>query len=195
MRINAGDCLSSIAQKVGVSLQSLERANPQVKNPNLIFAGANLNVPGARDEFVGGSSTAGGAPTTGGAAAASSGPMPSGTVGQWIQQAMQAMQAAGIDTSKINPQDLNTIIMHESGGNPRAINNWDSNAVAGHPSQGLMQTIPSTFAAYALPGHGDILNPVDNIIAGARYAMSRYGSISNVPGVAAVNSGGSYVGY
>lgn len=39
----------------------------------------------------------------------------------------------------------------ESGGNPNAINNWDSNAKAGHPSQGLMQTIPGTFAAYAEP--------------------------------------------
>jgi SLT domain-containing protein len=58
-----------------------------------------------------------------------------------------------------------------------------------------MQTIPSTFNAHALPGHGNITNPVDNIIAGTRYAISRYGSTSNVPGVKAVRSGGSYVGY
>jgi len=29
-----------------------------------------------------------------------------------------------------------------------------------------MQTIPSTFRHYALPGHTDILDPVDNIVAG-----------------------------
>lgn len=119
-----------------------------------------------------------------------------GNVDSWIQQALQAM---GISPSDPNyAQDVNAlkiIIQHESGGNPNAINNWDSNAQAGHPSQGLMQTIPSTFAQYALPGHNNILNPVDNIIAGARYAMSRYGSIANVPGVVAVNRGGSYVGY
>ena len=58
-----------------------------------------------------------------------------------------------------------------------------------------MQTIDSTFNSYALPGHKDIWNPVDNIIAGVRYALSRYGTLDNVPGVAAVHSGGSYVGY
>ncbi|MGH3989690.1 MAG: transglycosylase SLT domain-containing protein, partial [Pseudonocardiaceae bacterium] len=39
---------------------------------------------------------------------------------------------------------VKTIIVHESGGNPDAINNWDSNAARGTPSQGLMQTIPAT---------------------------------------------------
>jgi SLT domain-containing protein len=58
-----------------------------------------------------------------------------------------------------------------------------------------MQTIPPTFNAYALPGHGDIHNPVDNIIAGVRYALARYGSPDNVPGVAAVRNGQPYVGY
>ncbi len=118
-----------------------------------------------------------------------------GNVGQWIGQAMQVMQQHGVDTSKINPQDLATIIQHESSGNPNAINRTDSNAAAGHPSQGLMQTIPSTFNAYALPGHNSITNPVDNIIAGSRYILSRYGSTANVPGIKALNSGGSYVGY
>jgi SLT domain-containing protein len=58
-----------------------------------------------------------------------------------------------------------------------------------------MQTIEPTFRAYALPGHGDIRNPVDNIIAGTRYALARYGSLSNVPGVVAVHNGQPYVGY
>jgi SLT domain-containing protein len=58
-----------------------------------------------------------------------------------------------------------------------------------------MQTIDSTFSSYALPGHTDIWNPVDNIVAGVRYALSRYGSLDDVPGVAAVHNGGSYVGY
>jgi uncharacterized protein YukE len=71
----------------------------------------------------------------------------------------------------------------------------NSNAQAGHPSKGLMQTIDSTFSSHALPGHGNIYNPVDNIIAGVRYALGRYGSIGNVPGIRAVHSGGSYVGY
>lgn len=199
-RIKSGDTLSAIAQRYHTSVSALAKTNG-IKNPNLIIAGKSLNIPGSKDEFIpsggkGGGSTGG----TGGTQASSGsssvgGPMPSGQVGDWIKQAMGELQKAGVDTSKINPQDIATIIQHESGGNPNAVNNWDSNAKAGHPSKGLMQTIQSTFDAYKLPGHNNILNPVDNIIAGVRYAMSRYGSISNVPGIKAVHSGGSYVGY
>lgn len=71
----------------------------------------------------------------------------------------------------------------------------NSNAKAGHPSKGLMQCIDSTFNAHKLPGHNDIYNPVDNIIAGVRYTMSRYGSIANTPGLQAMSHGGGYVGY
>ena len=60
--------------------------------------------------------------------------------------------------------------MHESAGNPSAVNGWDSNAAKGTPSIGLLQVIQPTFNAYQLAGHGNIYNPVDNIIAGARYA-------------------------
>lgn len=69
-----------------------------------------------------------------------------------------------------------TRIRMESGGNPRAINLWDSNAKAGHPSKGLMQTIQGTFNAYAGPYRGrGIYDPFANIYAGVNYAMHRYG--------------------
>ncbi|WP_103353604.1 tape measure protein [Amycolatopsis sp. CA-128772] len=94
----------------------------------------------------------------------------------WIAQ---AMALTGVPANWAGP--LNTLIMRESGGNPRAINLWDSNAQAGHPSQGLMQTIPGTFAAYRDPRlPNDIYNPVANIVAGINYIRSRYGSIFNV---------------
>jgi LysM repeat protein len=204
-RIKSGDTLSQIAQRYHTTVGALAKAN-QIKNPNLIIAGKSLNIPGSKDEFIpakgggksggksGGTSSTGGTQAAGGSTSVG-GPMPKGQVGDWIKQAMSELQKAGVDTSKINPQDIATIIQHESGGNPNAVNNWDSNAKAGHPSKGLMQTIQSTFDAYKLPGHNNILNPVDNIIAGVRYAMSRYGSISNVPGIKAVHNGGSYVGY
>ncbi len=95
----------------------------------------------------------------------------------------------------MNPDDIATIIDHESGGDPDATNGWDSNAAKGTPSVGLMQTIGPTFAAHKLPGHGDIHDPVDNIIAGVRYAIARYGSVSGVPGVEALAHGHRYVGY
>ena len=116
-------------------------------------------------------------------------------VQSWINQAFKVLEADGVPASELNEAGVLMIIEHESSGNPNAINNWDSNAKAGDPSRGLMQVIGTTFSAYQLPGHGNIYNPVDNIIAGVRYALSRYGSIQNVPGVRSVNSGGSYVGY
>jgi hypothetical protein len=118
-----------------------------------------------------------------------------GETGRWIAEAQTVLKEHGVPLSKMNARDINTIIEHESSGNPDAINRWDSNAAAGHPSEGLMQTIAPTFNEFKLRGHGQILNPVDNIIAGVRYALSRYGSISNVPGVKAVHAGDAYVGY
>lgn len=57
------------------------------------------------------------------------------------------------------------VIQHESGGNARAINLWDSNAQAGHPSKGILQFIDSTFLHYAMPGHHDIWKPFDQLLA------------------------------
>jgi len=116
-------------------------------------------------------------------------------VDAWILQAIQILVASGTPASQLNPQHIWHIIEHESSGNPSAVNNWDYNAAAGTPSIGLMQTIQPTFNAYALPGHGEITNPVDNIIAGTRYALARYGSLDNVPGIVALGKGQPYVGY
>lgn len=118
------------------------------------------------------------------------GAKPPGTLASWINT---ALAIAGLPTS--DASDINIIAQHESGGDPWSINLTDSNAMAGHPSEGIMQTIPSTFKSYAMAGHTDIWNPVDNIIAGAKYAIARYGSLDKVPGVVAVNAGRGYVGY
>jgi hypothetical protein len=113
----------------------------------------------------------------------------------WVQQARQILINQGVDPSLMNEDQMLALIQHESSGNPNAINLWDSNATAGHPSKGLMQTIDSTFTEHHLPGHDNIYAPVDNIIAGTRYAIDRYGSISDVPGVRNLENGRGYVGY
>jgi SLT domain-containing protein len=114
----------------------------------------------------------------------------------WIEEAFEVLEQHGVPPSQLDLQDVLLIIEHESAGDPNSINDYDINAQNGDPSRGLMQTIGATFNEYALPGHdSDIYNPVDNIIAGCRYAISRYGSLSAVPGVVAVREGGSYVGY
>lgn len=109
-----------------------------------------------------------------------------GGLDNWLMQAL-AITGQGMN----NLSALRYIAMMESGGDPNAINLWDSNAAAGHPSKGLMQTIDSTFGAYALPGMNDIWNPVHNTVAAIRYMIDRYGGIGNHPGLGS----GGYVGY
>ncbi|MGB6162515.1 MAG: transglycosylase SLT domain-containing protein [Pseudonocardiaceae bacterium] len=91
---------------------------------------------------------------------------------------------------------VKTIIMHESGGNPSAINTWDSNAAAGTPSQGLMQTIPSTFRACVLPSlaGNSITDPVANITAGIRSMIAHHG-IDTVMNGGRRDAHGNYIGY
>ncbi|HEX4253383.1 MAG TPA: transglycosylase SLT domain-containing protein [Pseudonocardia sp.] len=113
----------------------------------------------------------------------------------WIQQAVAILREHGYRPEQIDPEAIETIIRHESSGDPAAVNNWDSNAARGTPSMGLMQTIEPTFDRWHVPGHGEILDPVDNIVAGVRYAVDRYGSVSLVPGVLSLAAGRAYRGY
>ncbi|UBZ19674.1 hypothetical protein JS609_02789 [Bacillus subtilis] len=111
-------------------------------------------------------------------------------VKKWVAQAL-SIKGLGSEYAGA----LETIAMKESGGNPNVVNNWDSNAKAGHPSQGLMQFIPSTFNAHKEPGHGNIKNPVDQILAAINYLNSRYGGILKHPGLVSMAHGGPYRGY
>jgi soluble lytic murein transglycosylase-like protein len=109
----------------------------------------------------------------------------------WIAEALQVM---GL------PQHLapgvKKIILAESGGNPHAINTWDSNALRGTPSRGLMQTIPSTFRAYVHPElrGRPITDPVANITAGVRYMIDRYG-VETLARGGRTDGYGGYLGY
>ncbi|MGH9549242.1 MAG: transglycosylase SLT domain-containing protein, partial [Terriglobales bacterium] len=99
----------------------------------------------------------------------------------------EALHLAGVLVTEQNISAVNTIVTRESSWNPNNTCTWDSNARAGHPSTGLMQTIPSTFRQYALPGlNNNIHDPLSNLVAGIRYAQARYGrdGISGVERVA-----------
>ncbi len=44
-RVKSGDTMYKLAQRFGVGLQDLIRANPHIPNPNLIFPGQLLYIP------------------------------------------------------------------------------------------------------------------------------------------------------
>lgn len=50
--VRSNDTLSGIAARNGLSVDALLRANPQLRNPDLIHPGMRLNLPGSRDEFT-----------------------------------------------------------------------------------------------------------------------------------------------
>lgn len=93
---------------------------------------------------------------------------------KWIEEARKYVTIEDVGR-------LITLIMRESGGNPRAINLTDINAQRGDPSKGLMQTIGATFSRYRDPRlPNDPFDPVANIVAGMNYIHARYGSLANV---------------
>lgn len=98
-------------------------------------------------------------------------------VQQWADIAEKALRL----TNQYSVSNLNALLMqmqHESGGNPNAINLWDSNAKKGIPSKGLMQVIDPTFRSYAMsPYDSNIYDPLSNMVAAIRYTVSRYGSL------------------
>ena len=101
----------------------------------------------------------------------------SGGASRWASVALQALALEGQPASWLGL--LLRRMNQESGGNPMAQNNWDSNAMRGDPSRGLMQTIGSTFRAYHDPRlANNIFDPLANIAAAIRYTLGRYGTLS-----------------
>jgi hypothetical protein len=99
-----------------------------------------------------------------------------GGVQRWRGVVLEALRMLGQPTSYLG--DVLTQMQHESGGNPQAVNNWDSNAKKGTPSKGLMQTIQSTFDSFAGPLRGrGVFDPLANVFAALAYALSRYGDL------------------
>lgn len=103
---------------------------------------------------------------------------PSGSgVTRWTPQVIQALAANGLSTSPDMVARILRQIATESGGNERVVQGdiGDINNRTGDLAKGLMQTISATFNAYKFPGHGDIFNGYDNLLAALNYAKHRYG--------------------
>ncbi|HFO1076511.1 TPA: tape measure protein [Enterococcus faecium] len=97
---------------------------------------------------------------------------------RWRSQVIEAAKMVGFPTDKGHIDRIISQIQTESGGNEKAVQGGytDINTITGDLAKGLMQTISATFNAYKMPGHGNIFNGYDNILAGLRYIMARYGT-------------------
>ncbi|WP_416561637.1 transglycosylase SLT domain-containing protein [Nocardia testacea] len=212
------DAVVAIDNTIGATVRKMQSAHNELENKSLqvpqdrsgstgaapASSGAPMSSGSPASPLMGGQSSDGGDSGSdddsgsGGEITGTSGrptKMPTGDLAQWIDQAIEVLRENGYDIKDSDAAIIATMIEKESSGDPNAINLWDSNAEAGTPSKGLMQTIDPTFNAHALPGHTDIWNPVDNICAGTAYAIDRYGSLENVPGIVNMSHGAGYVGY
>ena len=92
-------------------------------------------------------------------------------VARWRPYVLRALKMLNLSESLVGK--VLKQIQTESGGNSKAMGGTDGLA-DGH-AEGLMQVKPGTFNAYKLPGHNNIWNGFDNLLAGLNYAKHRYG--------------------
>jgi murein DD-endopeptidase MepM/ murein hydrolase activator NlpD len=85
--------------------------------------------------------------------------------GDWTPVMQNAASLVGEKLSSGDIANIKNRIRVESGGRETVVNNWDSNAAAGHPSKGLLQFIDNTFNYYCRPPYTNIMKGLDQLIA------------------------------
>lgn len=157
--VQSGDTMSGIAARNGTSLSALIDANPQVRNPSLIYPGQHLQIPGSGTVTTGGT-------RPGGSVDGPSGGSPSGGNGNVVGIAQQFLGRNASDLKRsgdlpmdswvpnnVNCANFVTAVLQEAG----AIN-WHDNTVAGTASRLKAQGWKVVPASQAKPGDVCILN-------------------------------------
>lgn len=156
--VQSGDTMWGIANRNGVSLAALVDANPQVRNPNLIYPGQELNLPGTsivttggtRPDPVGGTAPSG---STGG-----NGDVVSLAESFLGRNASDLKRSGELPMESWVPNDVNcanfvTAVLQEAG-----LINWHDNTVAGTASRLKAEGWTVVPASQAKPGDVCILN-------------------------------------
>jgi SLT domain-containing protein len=102
-----------------------------------------------------------------------------GGVQRWAETIANALSMNGLPTNSQYIDAWLRQVSTESSGDPTAIQGSgvvDINSRTGQYARGLLQVVPSTFAAYKFPGHGNIFDALDNSLAAINYAKHRYGA-------------------
>jgi LysM repeat protein len=144
--VRAGDTLSAIAARHGVSASSIAAANG-LRDPNSIRAGQRLRVPGS-----------------GGGAGGGTGHATVGN-GEWYpRSAVPALIASAAARHGVDPALARAVAWQESG--------WNNTLTSHARAIGIMQVLPETAAWVGPSLVGRTLNPYsarDNVEAGVAY--------------------------
>lgn len=85
---------------------------------------------------------------------------------EWKDDIKKAAKAMGQNVSDEQVNMIVSMIKAESGGDPTVTQQIsDINSANGHPAQGLLQYVPSTFEHYAVKGHTNIKSGYDQLLA------------------------------